>query len=87
MTVAFYEVACVAWKSERKRERACARESPSRAPVFSCAHYFQATQAIFMMVSLGSLSIMDGVQNLIICVKMAWGEHLPRSDEYSLNML
>ena len=33
--------------SGRKRERARAREtreSPSRAPVFSCAHYFQAPQ-------------------------------------------
>ena len=33
---------------------------------------------------------MGGIQNLIICVKMAWSEHLAGSDcgdEYSLNTL
>ena len=28
--------------------------------------------------ALRSLSIMGGIQNLIICVKMAWSEHLDR---------
>ena len=45
--------------SERKRERACAREThvyPSRAPISSCAHYFQApsTQATVEDVCLAS---------------------------------
>ena len=35
--------------------------------------------------ALRSLSIMGGIQNLIICVKMAWSEHLDRlRSEYSL---
>ena len=29
-----------------------------------------------MVCALRSLSIMGGIQNLIICVKMAWREHL-----------
>ena len=40
--------------------------------------------------ALGSLSIMGGIQNLIICVKMARSERLAGSDcgdEYSLNTL
>ena len=45
--------------SGRKRERARVREtrvSPSRAPIFSCAHYFQApsTQATVEVVCLAS---------------------------------
>ena len=35
--------------------------------------YFQPLQAV---CALRSLSIMGGIQNLIICVKMAWSEHL-----------
>ena len=40
--------------------------------------------------ALGSLSIMGGAQNRIICVKMARSEHPAASDfgdEYSLNTL
>ena len=40
--------------------------------------------------ALGSLSIMGGAQNRIICVKMARSEHHAGSDcgdEYSLNTL
>jgi len=46
----------------RKRERAREREtrvSPSRAPVFSCAHYFQAppaTQAIYLLDRINCFS-------------------------------
>ena len=29
-----------------------------------------------VVCALRSLSIMAGIQNLIICVKMAWSEHL-----------
>ena len=29
-----------------------------------------------MVCALQSLSIMGGIQNLIICVKIAWSEHL-----------
>ena len=32
------------------------------------------------MCALGSLSIIGGFQDLIICVKMAWSEHLVGSD-------
>ena len=46
-------LACVAgsWKQWAK-ERTDASESPSRAPVFSCAHYFQApaTQAKICLI-------------------------------------
>ena len=44
----------------------------SQANVFALFIYgtFQAVCA------LRSLSIMGGIQNLIICVKMAWSEHL-----------
>ena len=40
--------------------------------------------------ALGSLRLMGGTQNLIICDKMARGEHLAGSDcrdEYLLNTL
>ena len=40
------------------------------APFHSSIHADQAVCA------LRSLSIMGGIQNLIICVKMAWSEHL-----------
>ena len=44
---------------------------------------FSTTDKILFLVfksqvvcALRSLSIMGGIQNLIICVKMAWSEHL-----------
>ena len=42
---------------------------------------YASTRSVFKVYAqvgcaLRSPSIMGGIQNLIICVKMAWGEHL-----------
>ena len=50
--------------------------------------YNSNTQNVFTWT--GGVSIMGAIQNLIVCVKMAWSEHLAGSDcgdEYSLNTL
>ena len=50
--------------------------------------YNNNTQNVFTWT--GGVSIMGAIQNLIVCVKMAWSEHLAGSncgDEYSLNTL
>ena len=48
--------------------------------------YNSNTQNVFTWTD--GVSIMGAIQNLIVCVKMAWSEHLAGSDcgdEYSLN--
>ena len=50
--------------------------------------YNSNTQNVFTWT--GGVSIMGAIQNLIVCVKMAWSENLAGSDcgdEYSLNTL
>ena len=61
------QLACVA--GERAKERTGAREgdtqsgSPSRAPVFSCAHYFQAP------ATLPNRQLAFELQNSHVCEK------------------
>ena len=55
-----------------------------------CALIVERLRRCQAVCALRSQRIMGGVQNLIICIKMAWSEHLTESDcgdEYSLNAL